>query len=128
MILGAAARDVLARDPDRVYAAVMGHLFGPNEQRGVYRSTDGGENWQRILYANEQAGAVDLAMDPTNPRILYATTWRVIRTPYSLESGGEGSGIWKSVDGNTPVHIPIAAGDGRRLSEAARMCATCRRH
>lgn len=87
------------KNPDLVYAAVMGHLFGPNEQRGVYRSSDGGENWQRILYTNEQAGAVDLAMDPTNPRILYATTWRVIRTPYSLESGGEGSGLWKSVDG-----------------------------
>jgi photosystem II stability/assembly factor-like uncharacterized protein len=87
------------RKPDLVYAAVMGHLFGPNEQRGVYRSRDGGENWERVLFVNEQAGAVDLAMDPTNPRILYATTWRVIRTPYSLESGGEGSGIWKSSDG-----------------------------
>ena len=87
------------KNPDLVYAAVMGHLFGPSEQRGVYRSTDGGKRWQQILYANDQAGAVDLAMDPTNPRILYATTWRVIRTPYSLESGGEGSDIWKSVDG-----------------------------
>ena len=87
------------KDPDLVYAAVMGHLFGPNEERGVYRSRDGGQNWERILFVNEQAGAVDLAMDPTNPRILYATTWRVIRTPYSLESGGAGSGIWKSTDG-----------------------------
>ncbi|NNK32948.1 MAG: glycosyl hydrolase, partial [Xanthomonadales bacterium] len=87
------------RNPDLVYAAVMGHLFGPNEQRGVFRSADGGANWERVLFVNEQAGAVDLAMDPTNPRILYATTWRVIRTPYSLESGGEGSGLWKSVDG-----------------------------
>jgi photosystem II stability/assembly factor-like uncharacterized protein len=87
------------KNPDLVYAAVMGHLFGPNEQRGVYRSGDGGKNWERVLFANEQAGAVDLAMDPTNPRILYATTWRVLRTPYSLESGGEGSGLWKSTDG-----------------------------
>ncbi|MBT8048372.1 MAG: glycosyl hydrolase [Gammaproteobacteria bacterium] len=87
------------KNPDLVYAAVMGHLFGPNEQRGVFRSSDGGKSWQRILHVNEQAGAVDLAMDPTNPRILYATTWRVLRTPYSLESGGEGSGIWKSTDG-----------------------------
>ena len=86
-------------NPDRVYAAVMGHLFGPNAQRGVYRSRDGGASWERILFVNEQAGAVDLAMDPTNPRILYAATWRVIRTPYSLESGGEGSGLWKSTDG-----------------------------
>jgi len=87
------------KNPDLVYAAVMGHLFGPNEQRGIYRSKDGGKNWERVLYANDQAGAVDLAMDPSNPRILYATTWRIIRTPYSLESGGEGSGIWKSTDG-----------------------------
>jgi photosystem II stability/assembly factor-like uncharacterized protein len=87
------------KNPDLVYAAVMGHLFGPNEQRGVYRSSDGGNNWERVLFVNDQAGAVDLAMDPTNPRVLYATTWRVIRTPYSLESGGEGSDIWKSTDG-----------------------------
>jgi len=87
------------QNPELVYAAVMGHLFGPNEQRGVYRSRDGGKTWERILFVNDQAGAVDLAMDPTNPRILYATTWRVIRTPYSLESGGEGSGLWKSTDG-----------------------------
>lgn len=86
------------RNPDLVYAAVMGHLFGPNEQRGVFRSTDGGETWGRILFVNEHVGAVDLVMDPSNPRILYATTWRIRRTPYSLESGGEGSGLWKSTD------------------------------
>ena len=87
------------RNPALVYAAVMGHLFGPNEERGVYRSNDGGESWERILYVSDEVGAVDLAMDPTNPRILYASFWRILRTPYSLESGGEGSGIWKSVDG-----------------------------
>jgi photosystem II stability/assembly factor-like uncharacterized protein len=87
------------KNPDLAYAAVMGHLFGPNEQRGVYRTRDGGDTWERILYVNDAAGAVDLAMDPTNPRILYASFWRVRRTPYSLESGGEGSGIWKSTDG-----------------------------
>lgn len=87
------------KNPDLVYAAVMGHLMGPNEERGVYRSSDGGATWKNVLYVNELAGAVDLAMDPTNPRILYATTWRVQRTPYSLESGGEGSEIWKSTDG-----------------------------
>lgn len=87
------------RDPDTVYAAVMGHLFGPSEERGVYRTTDGGASWERVLFVNDQAGAVDLVMDPTNPRILYAATWRVIRTPYSLESGGEGSALWKSTDG-----------------------------
>jgi photosystem II stability/assembly factor-like uncharacterized protein len=87
------------RNPDLAYAAVMGHLFGPNEERGVYRTVDGGETWQKILYVSDEVGAVDLAMDPTNPRILYASFWRILRTPYSLESGGEGSGIWKSVDG-----------------------------
>jgi len=87
------------RDPDTVYAAVLGHLFGPSRQRGVYRTRDGGKNWERILYINDHAGAVDLALDPTNPRIVYASTWRVRRTPYSLESGGEGSALWKSTDG-----------------------------
>ena len=87
------------RNPDLVYAAVLGHLFGPNQERGVYRSKDGGRTWERILFANENAGAIDLVIDPTNPRILYASTWRVRRTPYSLESGGEGSALWKSTDG-----------------------------
>ncbi|MEE4298208.1 MAG: hypothetical protein V2J24_02100 [Pseudomonadales bacterium] len=87
------------RDPDLVYVAAMGHLFGPNDERGVFRSRDGGESWEQVLFVNEDAGAVDLVMDPTNPRILYASFWRVRRTPYSLESGGEGSGLWKSTDG-----------------------------
>jgi len=87
------------RNPDLAYAAVMGHLFGPNEERGVYRTSDGGKTWEKVLFVSDAAGAVDLAMDPTNPRILYASFWRVLRTPYSLESGGEGSGIWKTVDG-----------------------------
>ncbi|HEV2853414.1 MAG TPA: glycosyl hydrolase [Thermoanaerobaculia bacterium] len=87
------------KNPDLVYAAVLGHLFGPNEMRGVYRSKDGGAHWERVLYVSDRAGAVDLAMDPVNPRVLYATTWNVRRTPYSLESGGPGSGIWKSADG-----------------------------
>jgi len=87
------------KNPDIVYVAAMGDLFGANEQRGVFRSTDGGTNWQKILYVNDEVGVVDLVMDPTNPRILYASTWRVIRTPYSLESGGEGSKLWKTTDG-----------------------------
>ena len=86
-------------DPDLVYAAVLGHLHGPNQERGVYRSRDGGSSWERVLFVSEEAGAVDLVMDPNNPRVLYASTWKVKRTPYSLESGGEGSGIWKSTDG-----------------------------
>ena len=87
------------RNPDLVYAAVLGDLFKPSQERGVYRSQDGGKNWERILFANENAGAADLTFDPQNPRILYATTWNVRRTPYSLSSGGEGSAMWKSTDG-----------------------------
>jgi photosystem II stability/assembly factor-like uncharacterized protein len=87
------------RNPDLVYAAALGHLFGPNKERGVYRSKDGGRTWERILFVNENAGAIDLILDPGNPRVLYASTWRVRRTPYSLESGGEGSALWKSTDG-----------------------------
>lgn len=86
-------------NPDLVYAAVLGDLFKPTPERGVYRSRDGGRTWERILFVNDNAGAVDLCMDPTNPRILYASTWRIRRTPYSLSSGGEGSGLWKSTDG-----------------------------
>ncbi|MFN6090698.1 MAG: WD40/YVTN/BNR-like repeat-containing protein [Cyclobacteriaceae bacterium] len=87
------------KNPDLVYAAVLGDLFKSSEERGVYRSDDGGKNWKRILFANANAGAVDLCMDPNNPRILYASMWRAKRTPYSMESGGEGSAIYKSTDG-----------------------------
>ncbi|MEP1097597.1 MAG: glycosyl hydrolase [Cyclobacteriaceae bacterium] len=87
------------KNPDLVYAAVMGDLYKSSSERGVYRSKDGGKNWEKILFANADAGAVDLTFDPNNPRILYATTWRIRRTPYSLESGGEGSSLWKSTDG-----------------------------
>lgn len=87
------------RNPDIVWVAVVGHLFGPNETRGVFKTTDGGKTWRKTLYVNEQTGASDLVMEPGNPSVFYAGTWRVIRTPYSLESGGEGSGLWKSTDG-----------------------------
>ena len=86
------------KNPDLVYAAVMGDLYKSSEERGVFKSTDGGDTWKRVLFANADAGAVDLIMDPNNPRILYATTWRIRRTPYSLESGGAGSALWKSTD------------------------------
>ncbi|MFT5954975.1 MAG: photosystem II stability/assembly factor-like uncharacterized protein [Cyclobacteriaceae bacterium] len=87
------------KNPDLVYAAVMGDLFKSSSERGVYRSKDGGKTWEQVLFANADAGAVELVMDPNNPRILYASTWRIKRTPYSLESGGEGSDLWKSTDG-----------------------------
>jgi photosystem II stability/assembly factor-like uncharacterized protein len=88
-------------NPDIVFVAAMGNLFAPDAERGVFRSRDGGQTWEKVLFANDLAGAVDITFDPNNPRILYATTWRVQRTPYSLESGGEGSDIWKSTDGGT---------------------------
>jgi len=86
------------RNPDLVYAAVLGHISGPNEERGVYRSSDGGSTWERVLFVNNEVGAIDLVMDPKNPRNLFTSMWRMKRTPYSLESGGEGSGLWKSTD------------------------------
>lgn len=87
------------KNPDIVWVGVVGHLFGPNEERGVYKTTDGGKTWKRTLYVNNQTGASDLVMEPGNPEVFYAGMWRIIRTPYSLESGGEGSGLWKSTDG-----------------------------
>ncbi|MBW7468196.1 photosystem II stability/assembly factor-like uncharacterized protein [Pontibacter aydingkolensis] len=87
------------KNPDIVYVAVMGDLYKSHEERGVYKSIDGGKSWKRVLFANKDAGAVDLIIDPNNSRNLYATTWNVRRTPYSLSSGGPGSGIWKSTDG-----------------------------
>lgn len=86
------------QNPDIVYAAVLGDLYKPNNDRGVYKSIDGGKSWKKILFSDVQAGAVELVMDPSNPRHLYASTWRIQRTPYSLSSGGEGSALWKSTD------------------------------
>ncbi len=87
------------KDPDVVYVAALGHIFGPNEERGVFRSTDGGKSWQKVLYRGDKAGAVDMALDPNNPRVIYAGFWEVYRKPWTLESGGPGSGLVKSTDG-----------------------------
>ncbi len=86
-------------DPDIVFAAVLGDLFKDTNTRGIYKSIDGGRSWKQTLFVNERAGAVDLILDPKNPRILYASTWRVQRKPYEMSSGGEGSALWKSKDG-----------------------------
>ena len=86
------------KDHNTVYAAVLGNIYKPTADRGVYKSTDGGKTWDKKLFVNEDAGAVDLIMDATNPRILYASTWNLRRTPYSLSSGGDGSALWKSTD------------------------------
>jgi photosystem II stability/assembly factor-like uncharacterized protein len=87
------------RDPDRAYVAAMGHAFGPNAERGVFRTTDGGKTWKKILFINDSTGANDLTIDPSNPRILYASMYKFQRTPWSMISGGGRSGIWKTVDG-----------------------------
>lgn len=85
-------------NPDIVYAGVLGNIYKPTQDRGVYKSIDGGKTWNKVLFANQNAGAVDLTLDPNNPRILYASTWNARRTPYSLSSGGNGSALWKSTD------------------------------
>ena len=87
------------RNPDLVYVAAQGHLWGPNAERGIFRSEDGGKTWKKILYVDEKTGASDLAMDPSNPRILYAAFWQMVRHPWELVSGGPGSSLWKSTDG-----------------------------
>jgi photosystem II stability/assembly factor-like uncharacterized protein len=86
-------------NPDLVYVAALGNAWKPNPDRGVYRSIDGGETWELVLHKSPQAGAVDLTMNPNNPRILFASIWQAQRYPYKLESGGPESGIWRSTDG-----------------------------
>ena len=86
-------------NPDIVYVAALGHAFGPNKQRGVFRTTDGGKTWENVLFKSENAGAVDLSMDPSNPRILYASIWQVRRNFWNLENGGPESGLYRSTDG-----------------------------
>ena len=86
-------------DPDIVFVAALGHVWGPNPARGVYRSADGGKTWQRVLFVNDTTGAADLVMVPGNPRVLFAAMWQFVRRPWELVSGGAGSGIYRSTDG-----------------------------
>jgi len=86
-------------DPDRVWVGALGHVFGPNPERGVFRSTDGGSTWQKVLYVDEHHGISDLAMDPSNPKLLLAGVWRFERRPWSFTSGGTGGGVYRSTDG-----------------------------
>jgi photosystem II stability/assembly factor-like uncharacterized protein len=87
------------RNPNLVYVAAVGHPYGPNPERGVFRSSDGGKTWNKVLYINDQTGAVDLAMDPHDSRVIYAAVWQVLRTPWGIETAGAGSGIYKTTDG-----------------------------
>ena len=86
-------------NPNLVYVAALGHVWGPNRERGIFRSKDGGGTWQQVLFRNDSTGAVDLAMDPSNPNVLYAGFWQAHRRPWQLVSGGAGSGLFKSTDG-----------------------------
>jgi photosystem II stability/assembly factor-like uncharacterized protein len=94
-----AAIRVHPSNPELVYVAVLGHAFGPNAERGVFRSHDGGATWQRILFRGDSAGAIEIAMNPHNPRVLYVALWQAVRRPWELVSGGPGSGLFKSTDG-----------------------------
>ncbi len=99
------------KNPDIVFAGVLGDLYKSTEERGVYKSVDGGKTWNKKLFANKDAGVVDLIIDPNNSRVLYATTWNIRRTPYSLSSGGDGSALWKSTDeGETWTNISTNKG------------------
>lgn len=86
-------------DPDLVYVAAQGAPYGPTQDRGIYRSSDGGRTWAQLLYVNETTGASSLSMDPNNPRVLYAGMWDHLREPWMVRSGGPGSGIYRSADG-----------------------------
>ncbi len=86
-------------NPDHVYVAAFGRAFGPNEERGVYRSRDGGGAWEKVLYKSARAGSHDVALDVNNPRILFAAIWQAQRYPHKLENGGPDSGLWRSFDG-----------------------------
>ncbi len=103
--MGLAATQYIGRivthptDANIAYIAALGHVFGPNPERGIYRTRDGGKTWQKVLFKNDSTGAADLAMDPSNPNVLYAGFWQAGRKPWLLVSGGNGSGMWKTVDG-----------------------------
>jgi len=100
------------RDPNRVLVAALGHPYGPNQERGVFRSKDGGKSWQKILFHDENTGAIDLALEPGNPRTIYASLWQTRRPPWSVypPSNGAGSGLYRSSDGGD--HWERVSGQG----------------
>ena len=84
-----------------VYVAALGHVYAPSAERGIYRTTDGGATWQKVLFVNDKTGGIDVVFDPQNPNTLFAAMWEVYRTPWSLNSGGPGSGLYRSTDGGS---------------------------
>ncbi|MGB8112502.1 MAG: glycoside hydrolase [Candidatus Sulfotelmatobacter sp.] len=119
------------RDPNKVFAAVLGHPYGPNVERGLYRSTDGGQSWQKVIYKDENTGASDVEIDPSNPDVIYAAMWEAREGPWedNNEVNGTGGGLFKSTDGGntwhqltnglpkdlSQIYIAIAASDSKRL-------------
>jgi photosystem II stability/assembly factor-like uncharacterized protein len=106
------------RDPNRIFAAVLGHPYGPNEERGLFRSTDGGESWQKVIYKDENTGASDVEIDPSNPDVIYASMWEVREGPWEdgNEFNGTGGGLFKSTDGGNTWH-PLSNGLPKDLSQ-----------
>ncbi len=88
-------------NPDIAFVAALGHAYGPNEERGIFRTRDGGKTWEKVLYINDRTGGIDVVFDPQNPHVLFAAMWEGYRTPWNLNSGGEKSGLYRSADGGT---------------------------
>src|ERR1043165_9989230 len=109
-------------NPSLVYVAAIGHPYGANAERGVFRSKDGGTTWQKVLYVNDKTGAADIAMDATNPQVLYAKTWQLLRTPWDIYTTGAGSGLYKSTDGGdtwTKLTTGLPTGNLGKIGVAA---------
>jgi photosystem II stability/assembly factor-like uncharacterized protein len=118
-------------NPDVVLVAALGHAFGPNTERGVFRTTDGGKSWTKVLYKDEQTGAIDVSFDPRNSRIVYAALWQARRQPWNFSSGGPGSGLYRSTDGGVSwrrltgnglpagilgrIHVSVSGADSKRI-------------
>ena len=88
-------------NPDIVFVAALGHLFGPNQERGIFRTTDGGKTWTKVLSKDQNTGGIDVVFDPNNPNTLFAALWQMRRQPWFFSSGGPGSGLYRSTDGGT---------------------------